>query len=537
MLAMPRSMTKKPKATPRARRIGSVVNEYSNYLAILVADGPVAAEYRGPSDDDAKSKRAKPDDFDRARKAVNKKEFSIGKKKGVVVEIGGCGVADVYRVDDAIVVPETYLDEDDVGLEAARDNVVVTHPTTKPKLIGTVDVKSGVLVLIGLLEPGPKLDPAKVAKSGVVKTKSGAGIAVKPGRYDVWREAFPKTPAGDWGTMPSRVRVVPAGTKVVAGAPIVALAPPPAAHEATSGGPRRLVDPKDKWLAVGSLVVADDGRTFAGEEGGYGVAAWDAAGELLWQRAVRPSGKKHYTKAVSLALAGKELLALCKSSEIVVLDAKTGKEKRRWKADRVRHLALAGDRLILRTDITTTVLSYPGFKKLAELDAYVNRSGIAVSRDGKYLAVHGHDWHTFDLKTLKHLRTVELRDDPCDVAFTHDGKLVTVDEKSRIRIWHPRSGARLADIDGAKERSRKPNGDAVATSARHVAIAREDGAVAVFDLATKRRTHLFEKHLVTIPETGATQLSDLAFTKDGRTLWVSAGPKKAPVGLTAYAIA
>lgn len=508
-------------------RIGRVINGYSNYLAILVADAAVAAEYRGTDEGD----------FDRACKAENKKEFAIGKGKGVVVEIGGCGVADVVRLGETIVVPETYEGDDDVDAEAARDRAIAMHPTTKPKLIGTVDVKSGVLVLMGLLEPGQKIDKAKVAKTGVVKTKSGVAIAVKPGRYDVWREELKKEVEGDWGVMPSRVRVVKHGTKLAVGKPIMELAPAPAAHHATPSGNRRLVDAKDKWVAIQSLVVADDGRTFAGENGRFGVAAWDASGKLLWQRAIRPAKKPNYESSVYLALAGNDLLALCtRIGELVVLDAKTGKEKKKLKVADPRWLRISGDRLVLRSSVETTVFSYPALKKLAFFEEYVNGPGIAFSRDGKYLAVHGHEWHVFDFKTLKHVRTVELDDDPYDLAFTHDGKLITVDGKSRIKLWDPKSGKRVGDIDGAKERGRKPSAGAVDTSARHVAIAREDGTVAVIDLKSKKTAHLFEKHLVEVPGTGATEIGDLAFTKDGKTLWVSARPKNAPVGLTAYAI-
>lgn len=399
-------------------RIGSVSNDYSNYLAILVADGDVAAQYRA-------------DDFERASKAENKKEFAIGTGKGVVVEIGGCGSAEVHRLGTALVVPEIYTGDDDVDAEAALDRAIAMHPTTKPKLIGTVDVKSGVIVLMGLLESGSKKKP-----------KSGSALTVPKGRYDVWRETFRKEVEGAWGTMPSRVRVVPHGTKLAEGKPIFELAPSAPAAEAKTGAGRRLVDPKDKWQAIQSLAIADDGRTFAGENGAYGVAAWDANGKLLWQRAVRPRPKKpSYEHSVHVALAGNDLLALCKR---------------------------------------------------------------------------------------------ELEDSPTALAFTADGKLVTVDDRSRIKLWDPKSGKQLAQLDGAKERSRKPNGDALATSARHIALGRDDGAVAVLDPKTKKTAHLFEKHLVAIPGTGATEIGAIAFTKDGKTLWVSAGLKGAPVGLTAY---
>lgn len=544
--AKPGSSTK-PAANKRPvdRRIGRVINGYSNSLVVLVADATLAATYSGPVNDPVeedgrkkKQKRPPPDDYERAIKAIDKKEYAIGSGTGVVVQIGGCGVADVLRLGDALVIPETYTDEDDVDLEATRDQIVATHPTTKPKLIGTVDVKSGVLVLMGIWERGPKLDLAGVAKRGAVKTDCGVAVAVKPGRYDVWREEFANEPSGDWGCMPSRVRVVPAGTTLAAGAPVVAVAPVGPAHQSTPGGQRRLVDPKDKWEAVASIAIAEDGRIFAGENGRHGVAAWDAGGKLLWQRSIRPQPKKaDYLLSVKVVLGGNDVVALCRhTSELVVLDARTGKEKRKLKLADPRGLLIAGDRLIVRTGITTTVLAFPSLEKLTELEEYVNGSGIAVSRDGKHLAVHGHEWHTYDLKTLRHVRTVDVGDDPYDVAFTPDGALITVDGSSRIKLWDPRTGKRVALIDGAKERNRKPAANAVDSSARHLAIARDDGTVAVIDSKTKKTIHLFEKHLVAIPGTGATELSGLAFTKDGKTLWVSAGPKGTPVGLTAYSL-
>lgn len=534
----------KPRAgasRPPKRRIGRVINGYSNYLAVLVADAPVAASYSGPVnepvEEDARKKKGKrppPDDFERACAAINRGKFSLGSGSGVVVEIGGCGAAEVHRLGDALVIPEIYTDEDDSDTEAELDRVIATYPTTKPKLIGTVDVKSGVLVMMGIFEKGPKVVDAQVKQRGVVETKNGIAVAVPAGRYEVWREAFEKEPEGDWGEMPSRVRVVPAGTKVLAGAPLLDAAPTGPRHHATAGGDRRFVDPKDRWEAIASMVVAGDGRLFAGEHGRHGVAAWGPDGTLLWQRAVRPAPKKASYR-VALALAGGELIVACSAiGELLVLDAKTGKEKRKTKIEDPRSVAVAGDRLIVRTGITTTVLAYPSLKKLAELESYVNGSGIALSPDGKYFAVHGHEWHTFELATLKHVRSTDA--EACDLSFTADGTLVTVDDASRVVLWDPKSGERLARIDGAKDRSRKPQASAVDTSRRHVAIARDDGAVVVIDPKSKKTVHLFEKHHVSVPGTGATELSALRFTPDGKQLWVSAGPKGAPIGLTAYSI-
>lgn len=515
-------------ATPK-RRIGKVSNDYSNYLAMLVVDGIHAAAYRGPLDEDDPA-----DDFVRACKAENG-TFAVGKGTGVIAEIGGCGVAEIHRLGDAIVVPEHYSDEDDADAEAALDRVIAEHPTTNPKHLGTVEVKSGVLLLTGLLEKGPKLDPAKVKKAGVVATKAGCAIAVKPGKYDVWREAFKKEPEGSWGSMPSRVRVVPAGTKVTKGEPIAKVAA--AAAQTATAGTRRLLDPKAGWFAIQSLAVAKDGRVFAGELGRYGVAAWAPDGTLLWEKAVRkaPKAKPDYGQTVHVQLVGEDLLVMFGyGKELVVLDAKTGKEKRAMPIPVSRAFQVVGDRLVLRESVETTVLSYPALKPLAKHEEYCNRDGIAVSRDREWLVVHGHEFHVYDGKAAKHLRTVAPDDDPSAIAFTHDGVLVTGDGSARLRFWDPKSGKRLAQIDAAKERSRKPAINALATSARHIAAARDDGTVVLVDAKSRKVIKLFEKHAVALPGTGATSLDALAFSDDGKTLWVGAGIKGQPVGATAY---
>lgn len=93
-------------------------------------------------------------------------------------------------------------------------------------------------------------------------------------------------------------------------------------------GARRLVDPKDKWVTIHSIALADDGRTFAGETGAFGVAAWDASGTLLWQRAVRPSGKKKdYTYETKVELVATS--CSCSAGSRRSRSSTRGPEKRR----------------------------------------------------------------------------------------------------------------------------------------------------------------------------------------------------------------
>ena len=131
---------------------------------------------------------------------------------------------------------------------------------------------------------------------------------------------------------------------------------------------------------------------------------------------------------------------------------------------------MAGDRPIVRTGITTTVLAYPSLKKLAELDSYVNGSGIALSPNGKHLAVHGHEWHTFELATLKHVRSMEA--DPAILRSRADGTLVTVDDASRVVLWDPKIG----EASRSDRRREGPQSQAAGERRRHEPPARRDRA-------------------------------------------------------------
>src|SRR5688572_18500229 len=113
-------------------RIGRVSNGESTYLALLVIDAAHAGNYRGIDSEH----------YERAMKAIDRgrSQVRVGDATAVAVEIGGCGLADVHRLGDAIVIAEHYTGENDAASEAALDHAIAATPTTKPARLGKVEV-------------------------------------------------------------------------------------------------------------------------------------------------------------------------------------------------------------------------------------------------------------------------------------------------------------------------------------------------------------------------------------------------------------
>jgi len=304
---------------------------------------------------------------------------------------------------------------------------------------------------------------------------------------------------------------------------------------AKSGPQRRIVE---GWTSVASMAIAPDGRAFAGENGGYGVCAWSAGGELLWQRSLAKIGKQsRYSYTALVTLAGDALLVLCYGAKkLFVLDAATGatRAEHAVPAD-TRAIALSpdGTKLVARIFVETTVFSYPALQPLTKFEQYANQSGIAISADGRLLAVNGHEIHVFDFVELRHLKTWEPENcdwGPSELCFNAEHQLLTAEEKGTVRVWDPREGTLLATYAGATVPGRK-TAQAIAVHGDRIAIGRENGTVAVIDRSGAVQ-HTFTGFNVEVPDTGAEQLAAVAFARDGTQLWVSAAPKKQPSGLS-----
>jgi WD40 repeat protein len=314
-----------------------------------------------------------------------------------------------------------------------------------------------------------------------------------------------------------------------------------------AGGPaRRVVDRQgrsllaiDGWSAVASLAIAPGGRLVAGQNGGYGVACWDASGTIAWQVKLAKAGtRSKYEYESRLAVCGNELAAFENYGALHVLDLATGKTKRKPAVPKnLRGIAFTpdGKTIVCRVHVETDLLAWPSMKKLVHFDQYCNGDSIAISPDGKWLAVNGHEIHVFDLAKKKHVKTWEPAEQPWSMCFTaSSGHLVTGDSKNMLRLYDADNG--FAEVK-AVGKNRAPTLTAVATSpnGKWIATANDLGTVIVHKAGTLEVAHELKGHDPSQPDTGARSIAALAFA-DESTLVVGAAPKKQPAGLTLHTL-
>jgi WD40 repeat protein len=295
------------------------------------------------------------------------------------------------------------------------------------------------------------------------------------------------------------------------------------------------------WLGVSSVDVAQDGRIVAGENGGYRVACFDASGALAWDVSLARAGSSsryQFETQVALAPNGEHVLALMKdSATIVVLDLASGARVGEHSIPQTRAFALGADgkKIILRVSTETQVLAFPSFEPLAAFDAYCNQNEIAVSPDGTWFAVAGHEVHVFDAKKLVHRKTFEPPESPWAMCATASGRqLLTGDAKNMLRVYDAENDfVKLVEVG----KNRSPTITAIAASAdgKWIATVNELGTVYVHDAGTLAIVHELKGHDASQPDTGSKSISSLAFFRN--ELVVGAPPKKEPQGLTVHALA
>ena len=221
-----------------------------------------------------------------------------------------------------------------------------------------------------------------------------------------------------------------------------------------------------------------------------------------------------------------------------MLDLATGKTKRKPKVPTgFRDFAFTPDKktIVCRIGTETDLLSWPSMKPIAHFDQYCNQDCIAITPDGKWLAVAGHEIHVFDLAKKKHVKTWEPLESPWAMSFTASGgHLVTGDDKNMLRLYDVENG--FVEVK-AVGKNRAPTINAIAPSpaGRWIATANDLGTVVVHDAGTLEIVKELKGHDPTQPDTGSRSLPALAFA-DETTLVVGAAPKKQPAGLTIHTL-
>jgi WD40 repeat protein len=252
---------------------------------------------------------------------------------------------------------------------------------------------------------------------------------------------------------------------------------------------------------------------------------------------LRAGNQSKYSYEVQVGFAGGALLALPKDREtLYVLDPSTGKERSKHPiGEDGRAFALTPDEkiLVVRDGTETTLFAFPSFKRVAHWDQYCNGNSIAISPDGHWLAVCGHEVHVFDLGRREHVKTWEPPESPWAMTFTaSSGQLITGDGKRMLRVYDAEHGFGLLKEVGP---NRAPTITAIAASpdGRYIAAANDRGTVVLHDAGTLDVVQELKGHDPTIPDTGATSINDVRFDAAGRLI-VSSPPKKEPPGLTLW---
>ena len=306
---------------------------------------------------------------------------------------------------------------------------------------------------------------------------------------------------------------------------------PAAPRKKTSSTPTLLAPAE--WKGIHRVAVAADGRVFAGENGHARVCAWSPDGALAWETTLQYEGDR---LGLHVQLFGELLLVFVAwGSRAFYLDPKTGAvQKTIGLPQFTRTLAVSpdGSRLVVRTSTNAKVFALPEFRELATLEQYCNEDNIAFSDDSARFAINGHEVHVFDTASATHEATFAPPGSPNAMIFDRDGAIVTGDGTSRVGRYDVR-GTELGAFDAAPEKKgrAKPTIMALAATPAHLAAARKDGTVVVFDRAGAIvATH--KGHAIEQP--GGRDLGGLAFSPDGTRLFVGATKKGTPVGVSIY---
>ncbi len=207
----------------KATAIGRMTAESAS-LWFLAIDAALVGAWKGDDGYDYEhddvvrpSKKNRATDFGRAMDVKGAGgSIDVGRAKGIICRVGGCGASYIWRIDGGIALLCFYPRNDDPSSTALGKRVSDLPAFGKPQRLGKVVVESGCL---SLLVPYQRAELSPAMIRGAVKSKKakpvvdgGVLVPLPNGTYDIFSERLGgrKDPEDELGSYERRVRIVEA---------------------------------------------------------------------------------------------------------------------------------------------------------------------------------------------------------------------------------------------------------------------------------------------------------------------------------------
>ncbi|HZO11742.1 MAG TPA: hypothetical protein VFB62_00735 [Polyangiaceae bacterium] len=163
---------------------GAVTNNYSNFVLGLAVDASAARHWKGYDHPGY-------EEITNALFEGGDGRVDLGGVAGVLFEIGGCGMSDVFRLGgDDVVLLEHYSDDWNPDIERQFLAIVGQALGEEAERVGVVEVTSGVLALLHAGDNAEEISEVRVGPGESQEVEGGVLLGVPNGSYEIWKETL-----------------------------------------------------------------------------------------------------------------------------------------------------------------------------------------------------------------------------------------------------------------------------------------------------------------------------------------------------------
>jgi WD40 repeat protein len=526
--------------------IGSVSNDYSNHLDILVADLKDAHCWNYNKDEDQYKNYQN----------LNISNVKLGSSTGYLFEVGGCGTAKIVQISkNEFVIPEHYLDNWNDEIEADFFNKLLNTKTKKNiKKITTINITSGIISLSCPFDNVPKYNTKKietVIKEGVAKLEgSGLIIPVPNGEYDIWTEEI--SIKGKWGIIERRIRIIPKGTKVKPGEPLKKIDFKPYKPKGSKTKGIVFIGPKSMKKVRSLDVDSKNNYIAAGEEGGGHYVVWDMNGKIVMEGNLFKKEQEE-TAEYNLMVFVKfhpiyPWFYVAYTHELLKYELPSGKllEKINFKNDLEKgylnglFIFPDGNKVIL-TGHNICLFDAKKLYKISTINI-PTQGHLALAKNGEIMATKGWRLKIFETKKYKEIDCISRKDpkDPTsvsDLTYSPDDNMLCYTlTNGTIEIYNTKNKKIIKILKDTNKFNHESSAVCWHPDGKRIAEASKNGSIYIWDIKKDKIIQEFPNHDNTIPGTGSRTLYAIKFTSNGSKLIVSASTKDQKGHITIYDI-